>query len=151
MTSAQATARSIGSRLFLADWFAAADGQLSLDEGDAATAMSKATAAVELAQSIEGIFGEGLAHRVWGLAIAALDPRDVDGAVAHFRRSIELFESGGCRVEAAHTHLAWGILLRDSGDATAASEHLRRAEASFEAAGLERPLARARERASTVA
>jgi hypothetical protein len=151
MTTAQATAGSIGSRLFLADWFAAADAQLSLHAGDPATALSRAEAAVALARSIEGVFGEGFAHRVWGLALAALDPSDLERAAVHLGRSIELFESGGCRVEAAHTRLEWGILLRDGGDAMGASAHLRRAETFFEAAGLDRPLARARGTASTVA
>jgi hypothetical protein len=47
-----------------------------------------------------------------------------------------LFTEGECKLEVAHTHAAWGTLLRDRGDAEGAVDHLQQAADLFKAAGL---------------
>jgi class 3 adenylate cyclase/tetratricopeptide (TPR) repeat protein len=140
----QAVAQSIGGRLVIADWFAAAGAELALAGGRADRAVTLAEEAVGLARAVGGIFGEGLSERVWGRALASLDPSRLEEAEGHLQRSLELFESGDCHVEVAHTNLAWGTIRMERGDIARAVELLRLAATRFESAGLEGPLAEAR-------
>ncbi|HEX2174244.1 MAG TPA: helix-turn-helix transcriptional regulator, partial [Dehalococcoidia bacterium] len=156
---------SLGARLVFTDWFTAADAEFKLLAGDPAAALAAAQAAVGLGQLAGGVFAEGLAHRVWGLALATLqnaasDTRrssptrpqpeaatsihSDDTPEAHFALSIRLLESGAAVLEAARTHVAWGLLARDRGDTAAAADHLDQAAITFEAAGLTAELATVR-------
>ena len=74
---------------------------------------------MDIAQEMGGIFGEGLARRVWGQALAALMPQQRDEAEAQLAESLRLLESGQSRLEAARTHVAWGAGGRDRGEAFA--------------------------------
>ncbi len=144
MADAQAVAQALGGRLFMADWVAGANAELALDAGDPEAALERAQVAVEMARAVEGIFGEALARRAWGLAFARVaDPRPEESD-AQLARSVELFEAGGSLVEAAHTRLAWAETCRVRGDDVTATEQLRRAIAGFEAAGLDAHAERAR-------
>jgi tetratricopeptide (TPR) repeat protein len=145
MARCQEVAASLGGRLVIADWFAAARAELALRAGRPDDAAALAEAAVDFARGMGGIFGEGLARQAWGEALAAMDPPRIDEAEAHFAAAGELFAAGDARLPAAHLHLAWGRLLVARGRADAAREHLEQAAAQFEVSGLAAPLAAARE------
>jgi class 3 adenylate cyclase/tetratricopeptide (TPR) repeat protein len=136
MAQAQAVAETIGGRLVIADWFAAANAELALSAGHARQAIDRARDAVEIARAVGGIFGEAMAQRVWGEALAQLRSPRQEESDLHMASSLELFETADCKVEMAHTHLAWGLLLRGRGDGAAATDHLQLAADQFEAAGL---------------
>lgn len=144
MAEAYAEAQKIGGRWVLADWIAAARAELALNAGRPDEAIARTGAAIEMGSAIGGIFAEALARRVWGLALARLRAdRGADrGADRHeesdaqMQASLQLFEAGGCMLEVAHTHLAWGLVCHDRGDQRAATEHLEQAADQFKAAGL---------------
>jgi tetratricopeptide (TPR) repeat protein len=144
MARCREVAATLGARLVIADWFAAARAEMALRAGRPGEAAALAEEAVEFARSMGGIFGEGLARQVWGEALAAADPPRMDEAEEHFAAARELFAAGEARLPAAHLHLTWGRLLLARGAADAAREHLEEAAAQFEASGLEAPLAAAR-------
>ncbi len=136
MADAQAVAEALGGRLFMADWVAAANAELALNAGRPLEAVERAQVAVEMAQAVEGVFGEGLAQRAWGIGLARSGAAAIDASEGHLGRSLELFEAGGSRVEVAHTEMAWGQVCRERADEIAAADHFRRAAAGFEVAGL---------------
>jgi class 3 adenylate cyclase/tetratricopeptide (TPR) repeat protein len=136
MAEARAEAETIGGRVVAADWIAAANAELALNAARPEEAVIRAQGAIEMARAIGGIFGEGLAQRVWGQALARLSPPQREESDLHLASSLELFETGDCKLEVAHTHLAWGVLLRDRGDRAEASDHLQTAADQFEDAGL---------------
>ena len=142
IAQAKALGESLGGRILLIDWFAAAEAEVALSAGQVADAAARAEAAVRVAQAAGGIFAEGLAHRIWGQALAALgSPAEAE---EHLGRSVTLLETGECLVEVARTHAAWGLYLRDRDQPLAALEHLEQAAAGFEAAGLTAELERTR-------
>ena len=145
MAQSQAIGQSLGARLLLADWFAAARAEIALNAGHIEDALARAEEAVAIAQAAGGIFAEGLAQRVWGQSLAALYPVRWDEAEVHLGRSVSLLELGECHVEVARTHVAWGLLCRDRDDAAAALDHLQQAAVQFEAAGLSAELERTRD------
>ena len=144
MAEAQAEAAKIGGRLVAGDWIAAAYAELALNAGRPDEAILRVGAAIEMARAIGGIFAEGLAERVWGRALAQLGPDRREEVDQHLGTSLKLFETGECKVEMAHTHLAWGLICRDRGDSAAATDHLDKAADEFEAAGLAPHAAEAR-------
>ena len=106
MAKSQAIAQSIGGRLLLVDWFAAANAEIALTDGDVAGALTLAEQAVAVSKPVDGVFAEGMAHRVWGLALAAkaeAQATDSDWAAveAQLMASVQIFESGDCRMECA--------------------------------------------------
>jgi len=145
MARCREVAETLGARLVIADWFAAARAEMALRAGRPAEAAALAEEAVAFARSMGGIFGEGLARQVWGEALAAMDPPRADEAEEHFAAARDLFATGDAWLPAAHLHLAWGRLLLARGRAAEACGHLERAVAQFEASGLAAPLAAARE------
>ena len=144
MAEAQAEAAKIGGRLVAGDWIAAAYAELALNAGRPDDAIVRVAAAIEMARAIGGIFAEALAERVWGRALAATGKNGRDEVDRHLGASLALFETGECKVEMAHTHLAWGLICRDRGDAEAAIDHLEMAADHLDAAGLPTHAAEAR-------
>jgi hypothetical protein len=106
--------------------------------------LALAERAIGIAQKVGGIFAEGLARQVRGQALAALDPARWDEAEDQLKQSLRLLESGQHRVEAARTHVAWGSVCRNRGNATAARKHWEQAAAQFEASDLVQELGRIR-------
>jgi tetratricopeptide (TPR) repeat protein len=123
MAEAIGEAEKIGGRIVAADWIAAASAELALNAGRPEEAIARVAAAIERARAIGGIFGEAVAQRIWGQALAQAQPSAHEEADLHLATSLDLFGQGGCKLEVAHTHSAWGVLLRDRGDLTAAEEH----------------------------
>ncbi|MGE5264581.1 MAG: hypothetical protein ACM3S0_14470 [Acidobacteriota bacterium] len=136
MAAANAIAAQFGTRLIFADWFAAASAEIELDAGKTEQALRLAEAAVVEAQTTGGVFSEGIAQRVWGQALAIVNGPDDAQAEAHLQKSLMLFEEGEAVIEAAHTHFAWGKVLRARGNTEAAREHFEKAAAQFQASGL---------------
>ncbi len=145
MAQWKAVAETLGGRLIIADWFAAAGAELAFNAGRYQEARPLAEEATTLAKSVNGLFGEGEAQRVWGQALAALDPESWPDAEIHLAASIQPLESGEAHLEAARTHVVWGVLLRDRDDKAAAREHFEKAAAQFESSGLAVELQRARD------
>jgi hypothetical protein len=98
---------SLGARLVIADWFAAARAELALNAGRADEAIELAAGAVVLARAMGGIFGEALAHRVWAEALSASRPPRADEADEHFAAALRLMETGAALAPAAHLRQAW--------------------------------------------
>ena len=136
VAESSAEAEKIGGRLVAADWIAAGSAEAALTAGRLDEAVARAQAAIEKARAIGGIFGEGVAQRTWGVALAGMDPPQSEDADEHLAAALELFDGGGCVLEVAHTNLVWGVALHDRGDASGAAERLGLAAEAFKAAGL---------------
>lgn len=147
MARCQEVGASLGARLVIADWFAAARAEMAFRAGRLDEAIALAEEAVEFARGMGGIFGEGVAQQAWGEALAALGR--LDEAETHLAAARERFEAGDARLPVAHLRLAWGRLLLGR-DPAAAREHLEAAAAQFAASGLEAPLAEARALAARI-
>ncbi len=137
MNSCRAAAARLGARLIFSDWFAAAAAEIELNAGRPDRALVLAQQAVVEAEAAGSVFGEGIAQRVWGLALAALNGDDQDKAATRLQKSLQLLEEGDAVIEVARTQIAWGKLLEARGRNEAAREHLEKAAAQFEALGLE--------------
>jgi len=133
MAQSQAIGQALGGRLILADWLTAANAEINLAAGRVEEALTLAEETVNAAKSTGGIFAEGLAQRVWGEALAALDPPRREEAQAHMADSLKALETGEARLEAARTHVAWGLICRAGNDVAAARDHFEQAAAQFEA------------------
>jgi len=129
-----------GVEIVYPDWAAAARAEMALNVGQPTDAIRLAEHAIEVARQMGGKLAEGLAERTWGAALAASDPPQLDEAEHHFAASLQAFELGEARLEAARTHLAWGKLLQARGQDTAGREHREKAAAQFEASGLQHQL-----------
>jgi len=134
-----------GGQLTFADEIEVASAEIALNAGRAAEALELSERAAKSARSMEDIYAEGLAHRVWAIALVAVDPPQYDLSGLHYGESLRLFEEGDARLEAARTHAAWGKMLRQCGNESAAREHFERAAAQFEKSGLERELRETRQ------
>jgi tetratricopeptide (TPR) repeat protein len=130
------TARVLGGQFILPEQYAAIRAEVALNEGKTKEAIPLAQQAVAIAQPLGGIFGAGLAQRVWAQALAESGHDSQKEVDDHLATSLQLFEEGECVVEAARTHSAWGKFLREYGDKTIAREHFERAAVQFEASGL---------------
>jgi tetratricopeptide (TPR) repeat protein len=133
---AQALERELGSPLLLSDWFAAAEAELALNRGALKDALALAEHAAAGARSMDQIFAEALAERVWGQALCALEPHHFEQAESHFARSLELFQESDARLEAARTRVAWGDVLREQGKNDSARTLYAQASAQFQVSGL---------------
>lgn len=126
MQRCRARARDLGAQLVVADWFASVDAEIALGLGRPADAAQLAAQAVTMARSLDGVFAEIRAQRVWGQALAATDapPDDVD---AHLASAVRAAEAGGAWPEAARTEAAWAELCEARRDRGAAFAHYRQA------------------------
>lgn len=125
---------------FFADSISAFEAEIWLNAGHFEKAIALAGQAVQLALRAGGLWGGGFAERVWGQALARVEPPRYTEADTHFASSLGLFEAGNTRLEAARTRVAWGKTLRARGDDAAAREHFELAAAQFEISGLTREL-----------
>lgn len=138
MKESYAVAVTLGTRLIFSDWFAAARAEIELDAGAAEAALPLAEQAVAEARSTGGIFSEGIAQRVWGLAVATIKGTGDAEADAHLSQSLSLFEEGEAMIEAARTHSVWGQVLQRRGHRQGARDHYENAALRFHASGLTR-------------
>jgi hypothetical protein len=119
--------QSFGRQLIASDWIAAAAAEAALNRGDPAESERLAKEAIAIAKGCGGIFATGMAHRVWGQAIAAASPSRWGEASAHLTESVNIFLIGDCLIEAARTRVAWGALAQKRGDAHVARTQLEQA------------------------
>lgn len=126
---------------FFGDLLVAFEAEIMSNAGNLEHAISLAEKAVRIAQREGGLYGGGIAERVWGQALARLEPPRCKQAGAHFAESLRLFEEGPARLEAARTHVAWGKFLIEQCEPDAARQHFEQAAAQFDASGLTRELA----------
>ena len=110
--------------------------EIALGNGQLERALSLAKQAVGMARKMGGIWGEGMAHQVWGRSLAALSPPRWDEAEAQMAESLRLFELGEARLDAARMRMHWGIVCRDRGNADAAREHFEKAAAQWSAGNI---------------
>jgi tetratricopeptide (TPR) repeat protein len=141
---AQRLVEHAGEPFIHRDWLAAVHALSAFGAGRIQEAIALGQRAVGVAQEVGGIFAEGLARRAWGQALAALEPPRWEEAEAQLAHSLRLLEEGQCRLEAARTQVAWGIVCRDRGDLAGARAHWERAAAQWKASGLDHELARTR-------
>jgi tetratricopeptide (TPR) repeat protein len=135
MERVQAAASRVGGHILGQDTLGAVDAELLLAAGRVEEALARAEATVELArEEVGGILGEGLAERVCGQALARLGRRE--DAETHLAASVQTLLSGECLLEAARTHVVWGLLCRDHGDDASAQTHFEQAATQFDASGL---------------
>ena len=127
-------AQSMGGQLILADWFAAADGEIALSAGRLDQAMESAQTTLSSGGAATLPMSHGIAERVWASALARLGA-DAAECDRHFASSIKLFAEGGLVLQLALTRLFWSGALRARGDAPAAQEQLERAVAQLQANG----------------
>jgi tetratricopeptide (TPR) repeat protein len=154
LAKAQAMADVLAGPLIYVHHLAALRAEIAFAAGEVEVALGLARRAVELAEAMDGIEGEGLARRVWGQALAGLVSSALPAPLSHLdtprsrvreaaeasqwdeaekqlATSLGLLLSGHLRLEAARTHLAWGTICRDRGDPDAARAHWAKAAAQF--------------------
>lgn len=132
----KAAGERLGGQAYLSDWFAAAEVEMALNEGQVSAALTLAERAATAVQAAGGHLAEGWIHRTWAQALMA-QQRWAE-AEAHASQSLALFEAGPARLEAARTRIIWGRLCQDTGQAESARAHFEKAAAQFEASGLAR-------------
>jgi tetratricopeptide (TPR) repeat protein len=138
----QAVMRELGEPITRTDYLAIVQAEIALGTGQMQEATALAERAVGIAQRMGSIFAEGLARRAWGQALAALEPPRWEEAEAQLAHSLRLLEEGQCRLEAARTQVAWGIVCRDREDLAGARAHWEQAAAQWETSGLTHELER---------
>jgi len=144
METCRNMAKKMGEQLFMVDHFTSRRAEIALGLGRVEEAADLARQAVGIARKVGGIWAEGHALRILGLALAALDSPRFDEAEEQMPPSIKLFESGQNYMGVAHTRLAWGEICRDRGNLEAAREHWGKAASFFESKGLGVRLAQVR-------
>jgi ATP/maltotriose-dependent transcriptional regulator MalT len=137
-------AQQFGGQVFLSSWLEAGRAEIALNAGRPDEALALAQKVLAPDRPAPGLFAEGVARRVWGLALAALDPPDLPAAEAQLAQSLRCLEQGAAWLEAARTHLAWARLCLARGDHAAAHPHLAYAESRFKTANLTGELAETR-------
>lgn len=125
--------QTMGGRLIMADIFAAAEAEIYAVSGRSAEAIQMAEPVIAAAQTGGSIFAQGLAERAWAVALGQSQPAEAE---THLAASLQCFETGDNRLEAARTHLIWGQISQLQGNNSAAREHFEKAAAQFESAGV---------------
>src|SRR5439155_2145726 len=83
----KAMSHEFSQQISYGDWYVAAEAQILLHAGDVPQALIVAERGVELSRSMQALFGWGLTHRVWGQALAKLNPHNDAQAEMHFAES----------------------------------------------------------------
>jgi tetratricopeptide (TPR) repeat protein len=140
MRRSQEEARKLGGQVIMADVFTAARAEIALHMGRVEETLTLAEQAVSIAQKMGGIWGEGVARRLWGQALTALPSPCWDEAETQLAESLRVLEPGQNWLEMARTHVAWGTLCREGGNHDTARNHWEQAAARFRASGITQEL-----------
>ena len=135
--AAAQAAQALGGRLLLGEWFAALEAESLIEAVDPATGLRRAQEALALSQETESRFGEALAERAIGRAIAA-GSEGREEALPHIKRSLDICESIGARFEVVRGLLAQGEALLAGGNRIDAAITLTKAQAMARECELER-------------
>ncbi|HEY4721069.1 MAG TPA: hypothetical protein VII92_04435, partial [Anaerolineae bacterium] len=131
--------QNLTQRILPAEWFIALSADINLKAGQITEALALAAEALVIAESTESRIAEGLAQRVWGLALAGLVPAGQssqwDEAETHLATSLVAFKNGDANLEVARTHVVWGQVCQDRGYLEAAMDHLQKAAHQFKLTG----------------
>ncbi len=144
IAQAKSVVELLGGQLVMTDRLAAAEAEIALNTSHLQEALLLAEQAVGKARAGGSLFTEGTSQLVRGQALARLEPARWEEAEQHLGASLSAFEAGEARLEAAHTHVAWGQILHERGNDDAARVHFEQAAAQFEASGLTQQLAETR-------
>jgi len=136
MAESQQLLRAMGGQIFQSDSVAAMCAQVTLNLGDAPQAAQLAEEAVNFARSIGGWYAQGLAERIWGLALAQMGPPFSTQALEHMKASLAALEACEALLERARARVILADLLQKRGEPATAREQLEQAAAQFEAMGL---------------
>ena len=133
MAKSQQVAQKLGGKVIMGDVSLAAQSEIALFKGDLQNAIALAQKTLEVAQMTGALWSAGVAYRVWALALVKLTPPDMEKAEKHFAESIGVLEAetGQNQLEAARTHVAWGIVCREHGHTAAAHKHWEEANRQF--------------------
>jgi tetratricopeptide (TPR) repeat protein len=123
-------------------WHEAFHAQMAFQCGNMQAAIRHADAAVQAAANRGDVFGEGIARRIKGQALADDDPNneEIDTLM---RASRDALTKGGCELELARTLSAWGYIQLQRGNMDG-KDRLLSALRTFESAGLTWEAARIR-------
>jgi tetratricopeptide (TPR) repeat protein len=131
MIRSQEVAQQLGGKVIMGDVSMAARAEIALFKGNWNDAIKLAKQTLEVAQMTGAAWSAGVAYRVWGQAVASLNPPGWEEAEKHFAESISILETGKNRLEAARTHLAWGKVCHDRGNTGTALNHWEQANRQF--------------------
>lgn len=134
MNESQVIQHSLGEQLVLADWFAALDAEIALLAGEYDRSIELAQKAIEMAQSVGGVFAEVRARRSWGLAL--LNLHDENEARNQLELSLEIAQKAEMTLECARTKIAIAGL---STDLVLSYRYYQWAAEQFDRAGLPLP------------
>jgi len=150
MAQSQEVARKLGGKVIMADLFTSAAGKIALISGNPEKALALAQKAVVIAQEMGGLWGEGIARRVWGKALTAQPSPQWDEAEIQLAKSLRVLESGQIRPEMARTHLVWGSICHHRSNVVVAREHWEQAAVLFEACGITQELENVRKQLARI-
>jgi predicted ATPase/class 3 adenylate cyclase len=142
MARSQQIAKEQGEQLVLAGLFTAVKAETALGAGNPEEALELAKEASEIGQKETSTIAQGLARRIWGLALVALDPQQTHKAEAHLTESVRQLEKMQYRLEAARSRVELGKLYRIQGNPEAAREQWQIAADQWLACGVEHELER---------
>jgi hypothetical protein len=133
MAKSQQVAQKLGGKVIMGDVSMAAQAEIALFKGDWREAIALAQKTLETAQMTGAVWSAGVAYRVWGQALVKLEPPGWEEAEKHFADSIGVLEAetGKNQLEAARTHVVWGIVCRDRGQTATAHNHWEEANRQF--------------------
>ena len=140
MARSQEVAQELGGQIIMADVFTTAKAEIALNMKCFDEALGLAKRAVNIAQKMGGIWGEGIGRRVWGQALIALASPNWKQADRQMAASLRVLESGQNLIEMARTRVAWGAVYHDRRNFAAAHDNWEQAAAQFQASGTTREL-----------
>ncbi len=123
-TQYQDIVQRLGGRLIFADWFSAARAEISLCEKNYDAAYEQALEAIRFAQEVGGIFAEGIAQRIAGVALSCMRPKETEPLDDHMRASLHMLEAGEAVYEIARTRQAWARILYRRGEFAESRAHI---------------------------
>jgi class 3 adenylate cyclase/tetratricopeptide (TPR) repeat protein len=131
ITKSQTVAQQLGGKVIMGDVSLAARAEIAFFKGDWQDAIMLAKQTLEVAQMTGAVWSAGIAYRVWAQTLVNLDSPDWDEAEKLFAESLSVLEAGKNRLEAARTHLAWGIASHNHGNTDTANDHWDKAYSQF--------------------
>ena len=111
LAQAESLENLLGGKLTMSDRLAVVQAEIALNTGNFPEAITLAEQAMPQAKEIGSILAEGMAQRVWGQALASLEPAHENQVQEHFTASLSMFETGEARLEAANKFLGTRICV----------------------------------------
>jgi len=122
---ALAIAQEMGGRLMLDDWYRAAEAETELEAGAVERALELARSVAESSARHGLLLSQGIAERVWGVALSRLD--QTGPALDHLECSIAVLQSGGLEIQSTRTRLQQALIWKRQQQQTLAERCYERA------------------------